>query len=143
MNWLVKITACVPFVAVALGAALSAEQQPDGVVCLLEENAAELLPKLTNPTGDPGNGEIERLTVFSGDSAVKITVFQLIAHRSRARRQVEAARAATESVEARFRLETILESGDEQPGSVQRTEASLKRILEIIAKRRNDSLERD
>ena len=51
-------------------------QLPPGVLCLLEENAAELLPKLTNPWGDPGNGEVEKDTVFSGESSVKITVLQ-------------------------------------------------------------------
>jgi len=47
-----------------------------GVVCLLEENAAELLPQLTNPGGDLGEGEVEPKVVFSGKSAVKITRYQ-------------------------------------------------------------------
>src|SRR5438067_846648 len=34
--------------------AQAAEKLPAGVACLLEDNAAELLPKLTNPWGDPG-----------------------------------------------------------------------------------------
>ena len=52
------------------------EKFPAGVVCLLEENAAELLPKLTNPQGDPGEGQVEKEIVFSGQSAVKITILQ-------------------------------------------------------------------
>ena len=45
-------------------------------MCLLEENAAELLPQLTNPGGDLGEGEVERKVVFSGSSAIKITRYQ-------------------------------------------------------------------
>jgi hypothetical protein len=54
----------------------SAAELPPGVLCLLEENAGELLPKLTNPWGDPGNGEVEKDVVFSGETSVKITVLQ-------------------------------------------------------------------
>lgn len=50
------------------------EKLPPGVTCLLEDNAAELLPKLTNPWGDPGEGHVEKEIVFSGDSGVKITI---------------------------------------------------------------------
>jgi hypothetical protein len=61
--------------AVAVSA-VAAERLPAGVVCLLEDNAAELLPKLTNPWGDPGEGQVEKGSVFSGDSSVKITILQ-------------------------------------------------------------------
>lgn len=60
----------------ALTSAAAAEKLPPSVACLLEDNAAELLPKLTNPWGDPGEGHVEKEIVFSGKSAVKITVFQ-------------------------------------------------------------------
>jgi hypothetical protein len=56
--------------------ATAADKLPPGVVCLLEDNAADLLPKLTNPWGDPGEGHVEKDVVFSGDSSVKITVLQ-------------------------------------------------------------------
>ena len=56
--------------------ARSAEKLPTGVACLLEENAAELLPKLTNPWGDPGEGAEEKEIVFAGKSAIKITTLQ-------------------------------------------------------------------
>src|SRR5689334_3856812 len=56
------------------GSALS--ELPPGVLCLLEDNAAERLPSLTNPGGDPGNGEVEKEQVFSGATSVKITVLQ-------------------------------------------------------------------
>jgi hypothetical protein len=64
-------------IGLALSSAVSAaEPVPAGVVCLLEDNAAELLPKLTNPGGDPGNGEVEKDIVFSGGSSTKITILQ-------------------------------------------------------------------
>jgi len=59
-----------------VGFAPAAERLPPGVACLLEDNGAELLPKLTNPWGDPGEGQVEKDTVFSGESAVKITILQ-------------------------------------------------------------------
>src|SRR5687768_16090231 len=34
------------------------------VAALLEDNAETLLPLLTNPTGDPGEGFVERAEVF-------------------------------------------------------------------------------
>src|SRR3954470_5205422 len=46
------------------------------VAALLEDNADALLPLLTNPTGDPGEGHVERVTVFSGRSAVRIVPLQ-------------------------------------------------------------------
>jgi hypothetical protein len=67
---------CLGLVCFWAGEAAAAEKLPPGVACLLEDNAAELLPKLTNPTGDPGEGHVEKGTVFSGESGVKITVFQ-------------------------------------------------------------------
>lgn len=54
----------------------AAEPVPQGVVCLLEDNAADLLPLLTNPGGDLGQGEVEQNVVFSGRSAIKITHYQ-------------------------------------------------------------------
>ena len=46
------------------------------VAALLEDNAGTLLPQLTNPTGDPGEGHVERAEVFSGRSAVRIVPMQ-------------------------------------------------------------------
>jgi hypothetical protein len=46
------------------------------VVALLEDDAKTLLPLLTNPTGDPGEGHVEQSVVFSGASAVKIIPMQ-------------------------------------------------------------------
>jgi len=60
----------------AASIAPAAEKLPAGVACLLEDNAAELLPKLTNPQGDPGEGQVEKGIVFSGQSSIKITVLQ-------------------------------------------------------------------
>jgi hypothetical protein len=56
-----------------LETASAAEKHPGDVVSLLEENATELLPKLTNPNGDPGTGEVEKNIVFAGKSGLKIT----------------------------------------------------------------------
>ena len=41
------------------GFVMAADKLPLGVACLLEDNGAELLPKLTNPWGDPGEGQFE------------------------------------------------------------------------------------
>jgi len=65
------VLACLP-----ARTCLPAENPPTGVACLLEDSAAELLPKLTNPQGDPGEGQVETDVVFSGREAIKITVFQ-------------------------------------------------------------------
>src|SRR5688572_10271069 len=46
------------------------------VAALVEENAESLLPLLTNPTGDPGEGFVERAEVFSGKSGVRIVPMQ-------------------------------------------------------------------
>ena len=62
--------------ALAADFASAQEKLPSGVACLLEDNAAELLPKLTNPQGDPGEGFVEKEVVFSGQNAVRITVLQ-------------------------------------------------------------------
>lgn len=67
---------CLGLAGLAASDASSADKLPAGVICLLEDNAAELLPQLTNPWGDPGEGHIEKDHVFSGDSAVKITILQ-------------------------------------------------------------------
>jgi hypothetical protein len=56
--------------------AFALDKLPKGVACLLEDNAAELLPQLTNPGGDGGEGDIERDVIFSGKSGIKITVYQ-------------------------------------------------------------------
>ncbi len=58
------------------GAVSAADRLPKSVACLLDENGAELLPQLTNPNGDGGEGEVEKDVVFSGQSAIKITVYQ-------------------------------------------------------------------
>ncbi len=46
------------------------------VALLLEDNGDELLPKLTNPTGCPGEGHVEKDVVFSGKSSVRIVPMQ-------------------------------------------------------------------
>ena len=56
--------------------ALAAERLPIGVACLLKDNGAELLPRLTNNGGDLGEGHVEKDVMFSGKSAIKITVYQ-------------------------------------------------------------------
>ena len=71
-DWLI-LAGLVGFAAHGAGAE---DQLPAGVACLLADNAAELLPKLTNPQGDPGEGFVEKEIVFAGQSAVKITVLQ-------------------------------------------------------------------
>ena len=43
---------------------------------LLEDNGEALLKLLTNPTGDPGEGHVEKTDVFSGASSVKIIPMQ-------------------------------------------------------------------
>lgn len=49
---------------------------PPAVMPLLEDNAETLLPHLTNPTGDPGEGHVERTDFFSGTSCVRIVPMQ-------------------------------------------------------------------
>ena len=64
---------------VALGAALLAGPQPreaGPVAELLEDDAAGLLKELTNPTGDPGQGHVEKEDFFSGKEGVKIIPMQ-------------------------------------------------------------------
>jgi hypothetical protein len=56
--------------------AAPASQPSGGVAPVLEENAEALLPLLTNPTGDPGEGHVEKAVVFSGKSAVRIVPMQ-------------------------------------------------------------------
>src|SRR3954451_21603286 len=46
------------------------------VATLLEDNGEALLKLLTNPTGDPGEGRVEREVTFSGTSSVKIIPMQ-------------------------------------------------------------------
>jgi hypothetical protein len=64
--------------AVLVSPALSiAESLPKGAVAeLLEDNGEALLKQLTNPTGDPGDGQVEKTVVFSGQSSVKIIPMQ-------------------------------------------------------------------
>lgn len=57
-------------------AAPRAAFDPASVATLLEDNADALLPLLTNPTGDPGEGHVERGEVFSGRTAVRIVPMQ-------------------------------------------------------------------
>lgn len=71
-DWLI-LAGLVGFAVQGAGAD---DQLPAGAACLLADNAAELLPKLTNPQGDPGEGFVEQAVVFAGQSAVKITVLQ-------------------------------------------------------------------
>ena len=49
----------VALMLLGLAAGISAADLPPGVACLLEDNGAELLPQLTNPNGDSGDGEVE------------------------------------------------------------------------------------
>jgi hypothetical protein len=63
-------------IAVFFAGIAAAEPLPKGVACLLDENGAELLPLLTNSSGDGGEGEVEGTVVFSGKSAIKITAYQ-------------------------------------------------------------------
>jgi hypothetical protein len=69
----------VLFVATALvgGSAADGDEKADAstapaVAILLEDNAAELLPKLTNPQGGSGEGHVESADVFAGRSCVRI-----------------------------------------------------------------------
>jgi hypothetical protein len=52
------------------------ENKPLAVVELFEDDAEGLLKKLTNPTGDPGEGHAEKNEVFSGKQAIKIIPMQ-------------------------------------------------------------------
>jgi hypothetical protein len=58
-----------------LGASVFAEDAMT-VATILEENADALLKVLTNPTGDPGEGHVERATVFSGQQSIRIVPMQ-------------------------------------------------------------------
>jgi hypothetical protein len=49
---------------------------PSAIAELLEDDAAGLLAKLTNPTGDPGQGFVEGRDVFSGRAAIRIVPMQ-------------------------------------------------------------------
>src|SRR5688500_4212414 len=76
-----SISAAALWVAIATLAAPAeraggAARPPPAVAELLEDNAATLLPQLTNPTGDPGEGHVEHADVFSGKSAVRIVPLQ-------------------------------------------------------------------
>jgi hypothetical protein len=50
-------------------------RRPD-VAELLEDDGEALLKQLTNPTGDPGEGHVEKAVVFSGKSSVRIVPMQ-------------------------------------------------------------------
>lgn len=56
--------------------ATSQTRQAPEVACLLEDNAEELLPKLTNPQGCPGEGHVDREITFAGESAIRIVPMQ-------------------------------------------------------------------
>lgn len=43
---------------------------------LLEDDGDDLLKHLTNPTGDPGEGHVEKESFFSGKSCIKIIPMQ-------------------------------------------------------------------
>lgn len=66
------------FVALLVGAGLltRVEAVQPAVAVILEDNGADLLKLLTNPTGDPGEGHVENAIVFSGKSCVKIIPMQ-------------------------------------------------------------------
>ena len=70
----VAIFGCVIWLAPVFAA--DEERLPPGVACLLEDNGEQLLPQLTNPGGDLGEGEIEKAVVFAGTSSIKITNYQ-------------------------------------------------------------------
>src|SRR5687767_8569535 len=55
--------------------AVPPRHKPD-VALLLEDNGDDLLPKLTNPTGCPGEGHVEKEGMFSGKSCVRIVPMQ-------------------------------------------------------------------
>ncbi len=55
--------------------ALELAQKP-ATAKLLEDNAEALLKRLTNPTGDPGEGHVEKMVIFSGKSSIKIIPMQ-------------------------------------------------------------------
>jgi hypothetical protein len=57
-------------------AQVPAAPAPPTVATLLEDNGEALLKLLTNPTGDPGEGRIEREVTFSGSSSIKIIPMQ-------------------------------------------------------------------
>ena len=67
-------------IILALSPSLSADDKPPseakGVAELLEDNGDELLPKLTNPTGCPGEGHVEKEAPFSGTSCLRIVPMQ-------------------------------------------------------------------
>src|SRR5215217_4599970 len=67
--WAILLSPTVPF-------AEAADDVPPAVARILEDNAAELLARLTNPTGDPGQGLVETDDVYSGTAAIKIIPMQ-------------------------------------------------------------------
>src|SRR4051794_34984877 len=70
------LMAFAPWSRAAVPATRPAQPPAPAVAALLEDNAETLLPLLTNPTGDPGQGYVERFEVYSGTSAVKIVPMQ-------------------------------------------------------------------
>ena len=70
-GWLLFLTFMPP-----LCAAAAAERARPEVAALLEDNGEELLPKLTNPTGCPGEGHVDKEEKFSGESSVRIVPMQ-------------------------------------------------------------------
>ena len=75
LSWTIVAVVCLAFVP-----CISAEEKPQaewkGVAALLEDNGDDLLPKLTNPTGCPGEGRVEKEAPFSGTSCVRIVPMQ-------------------------------------------------------------------
>ena len=53
-----------------------AEKPAQSPALLLEDNGDDLLPKLTNPTGCPGEGHVEKEAPFSGASCLRIVPMQ-------------------------------------------------------------------
>jgi hypothetical protein len=69
--------ALLPTCAALLFALASRADPPRPAVAeVLEDNGEALLKQLTNPTGDPGEGHVEKAVVFSGKSSVKIVPMQ-------------------------------------------------------------------
>jgi hypothetical protein len=71
-----RLSVLTAILACALFAPWAATTRAQPIAELLEDNAAILLPKLTNPTGDPGKGYVETQEIFSGKSGVKIVPMQ-------------------------------------------------------------------
>lgn len=70
----VAVAATIGGISAVCRVAVAAEAT--GVAVVLEDNAAELLKVLTNPTGDPGEGHVEQTHRFSGREGIRIVPMQ-------------------------------------------------------------------